>query len=98
MDKRVASADTAIAKLRDGATILMGGFGLCGIPENLIAAVRRAGAKDLTVVSNNAGSNDFGIGLLLETRQVRKMIASYVGENKVFEQQVLQGNLESSSN
>jgi 3-oxoacid CoA-transferase subunit A len=94
MDKRVAGADAAIAQLRDGATILMGGFGLCGIPENLIGAVRRAGTKDLTVVSNNAGSNDFGIGLLLETRQVRKMIASYVGENKVFEQQVLQGKIE----
>src|SRR5580704_9150343 len=94
MDKRVANADAAIAQLRDGATILMGGFGLCGIPENLIAAVRRAGTKDLTVVSNNAGSNDFGIGLLLESKQVRKMIASYVGENSLFAQQVLQGTIE----
>ncbi len=94
MDKRVANAETAIARLADGATILMGGFGLCGIPENLIAAVRRAGTKDLTVVSNNAGSNDFGIGLLLESKQVRKMIASYVGENSLFAQQVLQGTIE----
>ncbi len=94
MDKRVANADTAIERLRDGATILMGGFGLCGIPENLIAAVRRTGTKNLTVVSNNAGVADFGIGLLLETHQIRKMIATYVGENKLFEQQVLRGEIE----
>jgi 3-oxoacid CoA-transferase subunit A len=94
MDKRVANADAAIARLRDGATILMGGFGLCGIPENLIAAVRRKGIKDLTVVSNNAGVDDFGIGLLLQTRQVKKMVATYVGENKLFEQLVLKGELE----
>ncbi len=94
MDKRVANADAAIEKLLDGATILMGGFGLCGIPENLIAAVRRKGVKNLTVVSNNAGVDDFGIGLLLQTRQVKKMIATYVGENKLFEQLVLKGELE----
>jgi len=94
MDKRVANADTAIADLKDGATILMGGFGLCGIPENLIEAVRRAGTRDLTVVSNNAGVADYGIGLLLETRQVRKMIATYVGENKLFEKLVLAGEME----
>ena len=94
MDKRVNDADTAIRTLRDDATILMGGFGLCGIPENLIAAVRRAGTKNLTVVSNNAGVADFGIGLLLETHQVRKMIASYVGENKLFEHQVLAKEME----
>ncbi|MGB6429755.1 MAG: CoA transferase subunit A [Candidatus Acidiferrales bacterium] len=94
MDKRVANADSAIADLKDGATILMGGFGLCGIPENLIAAVRRKGTRDLTVVSNNAGVADFGIGLLLETRQVRKMIATYVGENKLFEKLVLAGEME----
>jgi 3-oxoacid CoA-transferase A subunit len=94
MDKRVADSQAVIAHVRDGATILMGGFGLCGIPEHLIAAVRRAGIKNLTVVSNNAGLADFGIGLLLETRQVRKMIASYVGENKLFEQQALRGELE----
>jgi 3-oxoacid CoA-transferase A subunit len=94
MDKRVSGAEAAIKDLRDGATILMGGFGLCGIPENLIAAVRRAGTKNLTIVSNNVGLADFGIGLLLETRQVRKTISSYVGENKVFEQQVLRGEIE----
>lgn len=94
MDKRVASADAAIEKLTDGATILMGGFGLCGIPESLIAAVRRKGTKDLTIVSNNAGVDDFGIGLLLQNRQVRKMISSYVGENKLFEQMVLSGELQ----
>ncbi len=94
MDKRIASADAAIAKLTDGATILMGGFGLCGIPEHLIAAVRRKGAKNLTVVSNNAGVDDFGIGLLLQQRQVKKMISTYVGENKLFEQLVLSGELQ----
>src|ERR1700675_3999315 len=82
MDKRIASPDVAIEKLRDGMTILMGGFGLCGIPENLIAAVRRKGIKDLTIVSNNAGVDGFGIGILLEKRQVRKMVSTYVGENK----------------
>jgi 3-oxoacid CoA-transferase subunit A len=93
MDKRISSADSAIERLNDGATILMGGFGLCGIPENLIAAVRRKGTKDLTIVSNNAGVDDFGIGLLLQNRQVRKMISTYVGENKLFEQLVLSGEL-----
>lgn len=94
MDKRVENADVAIAQLRDGMTVLMGGFGLCGIPENLIAAVRRKGTQGLTVVSNNAGVDDFGIGLLLQTRQVKKMIATYVGENKLFERMVLSGELE----
>jgi 3-oxoacid CoA-transferase subunit A len=94
MDKRIASADVAIEKLQDGATILMGGFGLCGIPENLIAAVRRKGTKGLTIVSNNAGVADFGIGLLMQQRQVKKMIASYVGENKLFEKLVLSGEME----
>jgi 3-oxoacid CoA-transferase A subunit len=94
MDKRVANADTAVAKVKDGDTILMGGFGLCGIPENLIDALKRSGAKDLTVVSNNAGVDDFGIGLLLQTKQIRKMIASYVGENKTFEQLALKKELE----
>jgi len=94
MDKRIADAQVVMARVRDGSTILMGGFGLCGIPENLIAAVRRAGTRNLTVVSNNAGLADFGIGLLLETHQVRKMIASYVGENKLFEQQALSGEIE----
>jgi 3-oxoacid CoA-transferase subunit A len=94
MDKRIASADAAIAHLNDGATILMGGFGLCGIPENLIAAVRRKGTKNLTIVSNNAGVDDFGIGLLLQNRQVKKMISTYVGENKLFEQLVMAKELE----
>jgi 3-oxoacid CoA-transferase subunit A len=94
LDKRIAPADTAIATLTDGATILMGGFGLCGIPENLIAAVRRKGAKDLTIVSNNAGIDGFGIGILLQNRQVKKMVSTYVGENKLFEQLVLSGELE----
>ncbi|MEE8201611.1 MAG: CoA transferase subunit A [Candidatus Acidoferrales bacterium] len=94
MNKVVANAEEAIKPIQDGATIMMGGFGLCGIPENLIAAVRRKGVKNLTVISNNAGVDDFGIGLLLQTKQVKKMIATYVGENKLFEQQVLSGELE----
>ena len=94
MDKRVASADVGIENLRDGMTILMGGFGLCGIPENLIAAVRRKATRDLTIVSNNAGVDGFGIGILLEQRQVRKMVSTYVGENKLFEQLVSSGDLE----
>jgi 3-oxoacid CoA-transferase subunit A len=94
MDKRMASPDDAIANLRDGMSILVGGFGLCGIPENLIAAVLRKGTKDLTLVSNNAGVEDFGIGLLLQNRQVKKMISTYVGENKLFEQLVLSGELQ----
>jgi 3-oxoacid CoA-transferase subunit A len=94
MDKRVSSADAAIENLKDGMTILMGGFGLCGIPENLIAAVQRKGTKNLTVVSNNAGVDGFGIGILLEKRQVKKMVSTYVGENKLFEQLVTSGELE----
>jgi 3-oxoacid CoA-transferase subunit A len=94
MDKRVGDADAAISRIEDGATILLGGFGLCGIPENLIAALRRRGTKDLTLVSNNAGVDDFGIGLLLQTKQVKKMIASYVGENKTFEQLALSKQLD----
>src|SRR5271167_4587653 len=94
MDKRVPNADAAVERIRDGALILMGGFGLCGIPENLIDALRQKGTKDLTIVSNNAGVDDFGIGLLLQNRQVKKMISSYVGENKLFEQRVLSGELQ----
>src|SRR5439155_23870890 len=94
MNKLVASADEAVAAIPEGATILMGGFGLCGIPENLIGALHRRGTKNLTVISNNAGVDDFGIGILLRTRQVRKMIATYVGENKEFERQFLTGELE----
>jgi 3-oxoacid CoA-transferase subunit A len=94
MDKRVGSADEAVARIVDGATILMGGFGLCGIPEQLIDAVRRKGIKGLTIISNNAGVDDFGIGLLLQTRQVKKMVSTYVGENRLFEQLVFKGELE----
>jgi 3-oxoacid CoA-transferase subunit A len=94
MDKRIADADAAVAMIQDGATILLGGFGLCGIPENLIAALVRKGAKDLTLVSNNAGIDDFGIGLLLRSKQVKKMIASYVGENKTFEQLALKKEID----
>jgi 3-oxoacid CoA-transferase subunit A len=94
MNKVLGSAAEAVAMIEDGATIMMGGFGLCGIPENLIAALRARGARDLTVVSNNAGVDDFGIGVLLKARQVRKMIATYVGENKEFERQFLSGELE----
>jgi 3-oxoacid CoA-transferase subunit A len=94
MDKTVRDADEAIRDIPDGASILMGGFGLCGIPENLIAALVRKGTRGLTVISNNAGVSDYGIGLLLRTRQVRKMIATYVGENDLFEQQFLSGALE----
>jgi 3-oxoacid CoA-transferase subunit A len=94
MDKRVANASEAVAKIQDGATILLGGFGLCGIPENLIAALQRKGSKNLTLVSNNAGVDNFGIGLLLQTKQVKKMIASYVGENKTFEQLALKKEID----
>jgi 3-oxoacid CoA-transferase subunit A len=94
MDKRIPDADAAVSQIEDGATILLGGFGLCGIPENLIAALVRKGAKNLTLVSNNAGIDDFGIGLLLKTKQVKKMIASYVGENKTFEQLALKKEID----
>ncbi|MCX6615300.1 MAG: CoA transferase subunit A [Acidobacteria bacterium] len=94
MDKTVLSADQAVADIADGATIMMGGFGLCGIPENLIAALTRKGVRNLTVISNNAGVDSFGIGLLLEGRQVKKMISTYVGENRLFEELVLRGELE----
>ncbi|MCK7228213.1 CoA transferase subunit A [Enterobacter asburiae] len=94
LDKRVGSYAQALDGLTDGMTLLAGGFGLCGIPENLIAEVRRRQVKDLTVVSNNCGVDGFGLGLLLETRQIRKVVASYVGENALFERQVLSGELE----
>jgi 3-oxoacid CoA-transferase subunit A len=93
MDKVLPSADAAVALVPEGASILMGGFGLCGIPENLIHALHARGTRDLTVISNNAGSDDFGIGVLLRTRQVRRMVATYVGENKEFERQFLTGEL-----
>jgi 3-oxoacid CoA-transferase subunit A len=94
MQKVLSTADEAVALIPDGATIMMGGFGLCGIPENLIAALRRRGTKQLTIISNNAGVDGFGIGILLENRQVRKMISTYVGENKEFERQFLSGELD----
>lgn len=94
MDKVVASAAEAVADIPSGATIMAGGFGLCGIAENLILAIRDAGPTDLTFVSNNAGVDQFGLGMLLATRQVKKMISSYVGENKEFERQFLSGELE----
>ncbi|WP_312477746.1 CoA transferase subunit A [Stutzerimonas nitrititolerans] len=94
LDKRVSTYEEALAGLTDGMIVLAGGFGLCGIPENLIAEIRRRGVKDLTVVSNNCGVDGFGLGVLLEDRQIRKMIASYVGENALFEQQLLNGELE----
>jgi 3-oxoacid CoA-transferase subunit A len=94
IDKVVASADEAVRDVFDGATLVVGGFGLCGIPENLIAALVRKGVKDLTVVSNNCGVDDWGLGLLLQTRQIRKMVSSYVGENAEFERQFLSGELE----
>ena len=94
MNKVLPSAQQAVALIPDGATILMGGFGLCGIPENLIDALHERGTKDLTVISNNAGVDDFGIGVLLKSRQVRKMISTYVGENKEFERQFLTREIE----
>jgi len=94
INKVVASADEAIRDIADNAVLMLGGFGLCGIPENSIAALVKKGVKGLTCISNNAGVDDFGIGLMLKTRQVRKMIASYVGENAEFERQLLSGELE----
>ncbi len=94
INKVVDSADDAVKDVRDGATLVVGGFGLCGIPENLIAALVRRGIKNLTCVSNNAGVDDWGLGLLLQSRQIRKMVSSYVGENSEFERQYLKGELE----
>ena len=94
MDKVVATAAEAVQDIPSGATVMAGGFGLCGIPENLIAALKEAGPTDLTFVSNNAGVDGFGLGILLESRQVKKMISSYVGENKEFERQFLSGELQ----
>lgn len=94
-DKVYPDAKTALDGLTfDGMTVMAGGFGLCGIPENLILALRDSNAQDLTVISNNAGVDDFGLGLLLHTRQIKKMVSSYVGENKTFEKQYLNGELE----
>jgi 3-oxoacid CoA-transferase subunit A len=94
VNKIVRNAEAAISDLRDGATIMVGGFGLCGIPENLIEAVRRKGVKDLTVISNNAGVDTFGLGLLLETRQIKRVIGTYVGENKLLEDLALRREID----
>ena len=94
MNKVVLNADVAVADIQDGNTIMLGGFGLCGIPENSISALERKGVRNLTCISNNAGIDDFGLGRLLKTRQVKKMISSYVGENAEFERQLLAGELE----
>lgn len=93
-DKVVNSYAEAMAGLQDGMTIIAGGFGLCGIPENLIAEIKRKGTRDLTIVSNNCGVDGFGLGVLLEDRQVKKMVSSYVGENQLFMDQLLSGQLE----
>ena len=94
MKKKYTNADEATADIPDGAVLMLGGFGLCGIPENCIAALVKRGVKNLTCISNNAGVDDFGIGLMLQQKQVKKMIASYVGENAEFERQLLSGELE----
>jgi 3-oxoacid CoA-transferase subunit A len=94
MNKVKKNAEEAIADIRDGQTLMLGGFGLCGIPENCIGALVKKGVKDLTCISNNAGVDDFGIGLMLQQKQLKKMIASYVGENAEFERQLLSGELE----
>lgn len=94
INKVVANAEQAIADIEDGNTLMLGGFGLCGIPENCISALVKKGVKGLTCISNNAGVDDFGLGLLLHKRQIKKMIASYVGENAEFERQLLSGELE----
>jgi len=94
MNKVVPNADEAIRDMQDGAVIMSGGFGLAGNPENLISAIHRKGVKNLTVISNNCGTTDKGLGILLQSRQIRKMVASYVGENKEFERQFLAGELE----
>ena len=94
MNKVLDSADEAVARIFDGATIMCGGFGVCGNPENLLLALHRRGTRNLTVISNNAGIDDFGLGRLLKARQIRKMIASYVGENREFERQFLAGELD----
>jgi len=92
--KVLTSFEEAVSVVQDGSTIIVGGFGLCGIPENLIFALREKGVKDLTIVSNNCGVDDFGLGLLLANKQIKKMVSSYVGENKIFEKQFLSGELE----
>ncbi len=94
MDKVVPGADEVVAQIHEGATLMVGGFGLCGVPEDLIQALHRRGTRNLTVISNNAGVDQYGLGILLHSRQIRKMISSYVGENREFERQFLAGELE----
>jgi len=94
MQKVIGGAREAVALIPDGASVMVGGFGLCGIPELLIAALRERGTRDLTIISNNAGVDGFGLGVLLDTRQVRRIVATYVGENQEFERQCLSGELE----
>src|SRR5258706_14100920 len=94
MNKVISNADEAVKDIKDGMTLMLGGFGLCGIPENCIAALVEKGVKNLICISNNAGVDDFGLGLLLQKKQIRKMISSYVGENAEFERQMLSGELE----
>src|SRR5687767_11303577 len=94
MNKVFSNAMEAVSDISDGATIMLGGFGLCGIPENCISALQQKGIKDLTCISNNAGVDDFGLGLLLQTKQIKKMMSSYVGENAEFERLLLSGEME----
>src|SRR5438067_389102 len=94
MNKVLANAADAVAMIPEGASIMMGGFGLCGIPENLIAALRARGTSGLTIISNNAGVDEFGAGMLLKSHQIRRVIATYVGENKEFERQYLSGEID----
>jgi 3-oxoacid CoA-transferase subunit A len=94
MNKVASSADAVVALIPEGATLMVGGFGLCGVPEDLIVALHRRGTRDLTVISNNAGVDQFGLGMLLQSRQIRKMVSSYVGENREFERQFLAGELD----
>ena len=94
MNKVLRSADDAVAMIPDGAAIMVGGFGLCGVPEHLVKALHARGTRNLTIISNNAGIDDYGLGVLLKSRQIRKMVGTYVGENKEFERQVLSGEIE----
>jgi 3-oxoacid CoA-transferase subunit A len=98
MNKIIASADEAVRDIPDGATLMSGGFGLCGNPENLIAALHRKGTQGLTIISNNCGTTELGLGILLKANQVKKIVASYVGENKVFEELMLSGKIEVERN
>src|SRR6059036_3407539 len=94
MNKVLRNADEAVAMIPDGASIMVGGFGLCGVPEHLVKALHARGARNLTIISNNAGVDEYGLGVLLKSRQIRKMVATYVGENKEFERQALSGEIE----